>query len=271
MVLVLAEGAVIIGLGTAALGGVASLRSAEEVCRALFQDAMIRKAFGGGIIVAGFVGLTASVTATISAVQRHMQGTSVGTFNATGQSGIVELLDGRPYAITDAILLLPLLMPPLLTGIAAASLQRDVFGVYGSSLSVIVAHTITFGPLSYFIIVGTLGRLPAALYQAAVNLRIAPLKYVVGVLLPVLAMPVLMGGLLCFSFSLNDHSLARYVGGTFLNAGTLIADKQVSGMEPKYVCAVALVMVTTLLCLIAFAVMASLAPGYKRHTRWTDK
>jgi ABC-type spermidine/putrescine transport system permease subunit II len=107
-----------------------------------------------------------------------------------------------------------------------------------------VAHICAFAPLAYFLIRSSSERLSASAYLVATNLQISDRVYFHAVFLNGARSGLIVGLLLMCVFSFNDSLLARYVGGFDRTLAILIADQQVSSLDPSLYLLLALTMLS---------------------------
>ncbi len=110
------------------------------------------------------------------------------------------------------VLILPILIPPLIMGVALLGLLSRL-GLQGELYSVIIAHTLVFTAPAMAIIQLRLAQMPPALEEAAWDLGATELQAVWRVTLR-WALPGIGGGwLLAFTFSFDEFIIAWFVAG----------------------------------------------------------
>ena len=110
------------------------------------------------------------------------------------------------------ILVLPILIPPLILGVALLGLLSRL-GLQGELYSVIIAHTLVFTAPAMAIIQLRLAQMPPALEEAAWDLGATELQAVWRVVVR-WALPGIGGGwLLAFTFSFDEFIIAWFVAG----------------------------------------------------------
>lgn len=205
----------------ALIGGV--LRGAWPVGQAwssLTNDSDVLPALKTSLIVSCWASVAGTALALVSALSKHLR---------------QSLMHGsRLVSAGELVLLVPLIVPPILAGQVGGHLQNVFFSTGGSQWSLMVAYTLVYGSLAYFVISGSLGVLPANVYLVARNLDVGRAAYLGRIFLFALWPAIAAGALLIFAFSINDPILATYLGGADKLLGGLITEKQVSGVTSAF-------------------------------------
>ena len=112
----------------------------------------------------------------------------------------------------SVLLVLPILIPPLILGVAFLGLLSRI-GLQGQLLSVILTHMVVAIAPAMAVIQLRLGQMPSALEEAAWDLGATELQTLYKVVLP-FALPGIAGGwLLAFTFSFDEFIIAWFVSG----------------------------------------------------------
>jgi spermidine/putrescine transport system permease protein len=112
----------------------------------------------------------------------------------------------------SVLLVLPILIPPLILGVAFLGLLSRI-GLQGQLLSVILTHMVVVMAPAMAVIQLRLGQMPKALEEAAWDLGATELQTLYKVVLP-FALPGIAGGwLLAFTFSFDEFIIAWFVSG----------------------------------------------------------
>lgn len=112
----------------------------------------------------------------------------------------------------SVLLVLPILIPPLILGVAFLGLLSRI-GLQGQLLSVILTHMVVVMAPAMAVIQLRLGQMPTALEEAAWDLGATELQTLYKVVLP-FALPGIAGGwLLAFTFSFDEFIIAWFVSG----------------------------------------------------------
>lgn len=118
----------------------------------------------------------------------------------------------------NALLLSPLMVPALVTGVALYQFSLAFWDATGSSLGGTIAGLIlghlTFGiPFVARAMLAGHARFDYALEEAAFNLGATPLQTFRRVTVPVLRPSIISGGIFAFVMSLDDVPIALFMGG----------------------------------------------------------
>jgi putative spermidine/putrescine transport system permease protein/spermidine/putrescine transport system permease protein len=247
----------ILGIFYLALGGLEGAFPTIKPFLSFLTDDELKHAFLLSLLIGAVAAIVSAVLSVFSLFARHIRdnlslAVEVGGRMSTGYYML---------AAANAALLMLLVIPPLLAGIAANAFQGRVLHYFGSTHSIIAVHIIAYSPIAFFVAAGGLARLSPTGYLVARNLGVSLSTYFVKIFLRVCALPIIAGCFVLFAFSLNDHILARYVGGITQNLGILLANKQVAGLESKHFCAVAAMFVLTLGALVPIILALGLRRG----------
>jgi putative spermidine/putrescine transport system permease protein/spermidine/putrescine transport system permease protein len=232
----------IIGILYLALGGLEGAFPTIKPFLSFLTDDELKHAFLLSLLIGAVAAIVSAVLSVFSLFARHIRDNLSLAVEAGGRMNTGHYM----LAAANAGLLMLLVIPPLLAGIAANAFQGRVLHYFGSTHSIIAVHIIAYSPIAFFVAAGGLARLSPTGYLVARNLGVGLSTYFVKIFLRVCFLPIIAGCFVLFAFSLNDHILARYVGGITQNLGILVADKQVAGLESKHVCAVAAMFALTL-------------------------
>lgn len=200
--------------------------------------------------------LSALLLAVWIAIRVSLLGTSLAALSILARhikEGIDPRYDMRKATANDTILLIPLITPPFLGGIAAGAFQGRMMGLSGSDWSIVVLHTVVFGPLAYFVIMAGMKKLSSNSYRVSKNLGLNIRTYARNILWPACRSTIVISILLVFTFSLNESVMARYVGGFSQPFGVLIANKQVAALDLQHYWVVSLIFILSLVALWAFS------------------
>lgn len=112
----------------------------------------------------------------------------------------------------SVLLVLPVLIPPLILGVAFLGLLSRI-GLQGQLLSVILTHMVIITAPAMAVIQLRLGQMPSTLEEAAWDLGATELQTLWKVVLP-FALPGIAGGwLLAFTFSFDEFIVSWFVSG----------------------------------------------------------
>lgn len=161
-----------------------------------------------------------------------------------------DLESPRLRRIREVGLLLPILTPPILSGVYTGYSQGQFLGLFGSEITIIAAHVAIFGPLCYFAIMFGLNQLPEELSVAAVNLGVEETSFVSTVLVRNILGPLCVGALLVFGFSYNDTEIARHVGGFTKTLPVFLLEQRISSLQPQHYASIALTVIVTAVTMV---------------------
>ena len=151
--------------------------------------------------------------------------------------------------LTATILILPILIPPLILGVALLGLLSRL-GLHGELHSIIIAHTLLLTAPAMAIIQLRLAQMPPALEEAAWDLGANELQAVWRVVLP-WALPGIAGGwLLAFTFSFDEFIIAWFVSGFDQTLPVAIYNVMITSHDPSLNAIGTIVFVLLLLTLL---------------------
>jgi putative spermidine/putrescine transport system permease protein len=110
------------------------------------------------------------------------------------------------YAVVAA----PLVVPVVIVGVAAYSFFA-AFGLVGSRLSIILAHTAMAVPVMLTAVVASLAGFDRTLMRAAASLGAGPWRSVHTILLPLIAPGVVTGAIIAFIISFDEVVVASFL------------------------------------------------------------
>ena len=110
------------------------------------------------------------------------------------------------------IITLPMLVPPLILGIAFLGLLAR-FGLDGQFYSIVICHVVLVTAPAMAIIQLRLSQMPASLEEAAWNLGATEVQTLTRVVLPFAIQGIAGGWLLAFTFSFDEFIIAWFVSG----------------------------------------------------------
>jgi spermidine/putrescine transport system permease protein len=114
--------------------------------------------------------------------------------------------------LLSALLVLPILVPPLILGVAFLGLLSRL-GLQGQLYSVLIAHIIMVTAPAMAVIQLRLSQMPIALEEAAWNLGASEWQALWKVVLPFSLSGIAGGWLLAFTFSFDEFVIAWFVSG----------------------------------------------------------
>lgn len=186
-----------------------TLRWFEE----MVQDAAIRDALGNSLLIAAISTSVALVLGTLAAYVAHRYA-----------------FPGKRWL--QRIVLLPMVVPGIVTGIALLSLF-DFFGVLLSLWTIVIGH-ITFLIAVFFTSVfARLQRLGVQIERAAMDLGASETKAFFKAVLPNLKLTLVGASLLAFALSFDEIAVTFFLTGTSNTVPVLIYSMMRLGITPK--------------------------------------
>jgi spermidine/putrescine transport system permease protein len=159
----------------------------------LFEDGTLLEALRNSLIVSPLAATSACVLGFLAAYAIHR-------FRFRGRGAF------------SVLLVLPVLIPPLILGVAFLGLLSRI-GLQGQLLSVILTHSVVVTAPAMAVIQLRLGQMPSSLEEAAWDLGATEFQTLCKVVLP-FALPGIAGGwLLAFTFSFDEFIIAWFVSG----------------------------------------------------------
>ena len=107
--------------------------------------------------------------------------------------------------------LLPLFVPAIVIGMGLLPVMH-LTHLWGSDLSVVLAHTLVSMPISFIIILGALREFDLDLELAARGLGAGPVQSFFKVTVPLMVPSLVVSGLIAFVLSLNEFIIALFIG-----------------------------------------------------------
>lgn len=152
-------------------------------------------------------------------------------------------------AVLLGVLALPILIPPLILGVAFLGLLARIH-LNGTLLSIFLTHVVLVTAPALSVIQLRLSQMPRAIEEAAWDLGATELQTLTRVVLP-FAMPGILGGwLLAFTFSFDEFVIAWFVSGFDQTLPVAIYSILVAQIEPTLNAIGAIVFVISALILI---------------------
>jgi spermidine/putrescine transport system permease protein len=197
--------------------------------------------------------------------------TVAGTMAALALTG----MKGRLRAIFDMLVMIAVMIPGVVIGIAALIALVTVFGVINPWLEAVSGRQLSLGlgsliglhgmftmSLVVLLVRGRLESFDRAQIEASNDLGASPLGTFLQVTLPQIAPAVLAGFLLAFTFSFDDFIMAFFVAGSETTLPIYIFSSIRRGVTPEINAIGTMVMVASLTLLILAQVL--LRPGQSR-------
>lgn len=152
----------------------------------------------------------------------------LGAFAAVG----FHKFNFRFKGVLDSFFYIPTIVPAMLLGVSMLSLY-DIMGIPLSKVTIIIAHVTFCAPVAFNTIRVSLKGFDRSIEEAAVDLGCNQLQTITKVILPNIVPAMLSGGLLAFTFSLEDVMTTFFVAGPKDETISMyIFGQMKSGMKP---------------------------------------
>lgn len=159
----------------------------------LFSQGDVAKAFKNSMIV--------SSTSTVISVL-------LGTFGAVG----FYKFDFKFKNFLDSFFFIPTIVPAMLLGVSMLALY-DILGIPLSKATIIIAHVTFCTPVTFSTTKVALNGFDQSIEEAALDLGCNQFQAITKVIAPVIMPAMLSGGLLAFTFSIQDVLTTFFVAG----------------------------------------------------------
>ncbi|WP_181704983.1 ABC transporter permease [Chthonobacter rhizosphaerae] len=177
-------------------------------------------------------------------------GTIIGFFAAYA----LNRFDFPGKTVLLGIIALPILIPPLILGVAFLGLLARVH-LNGTLFSIFLTHVVLVTAPALSVIQLRLSQMPRQIEEAAWDLGATELQTLMRVVLP-FAVPGILGGwLLAFTFSFDEFIIAWFVSGFDQTLPVAIYSILVASMEPTLNAIGAIVFAISALVLIGIEVL----------------
>jgi spermidine/putrescine transport system permease protein len=166
--------------------------------QAMVADPKFARALTNSLIISGTVGLVSAV---------------VGTMAAMG----LARLEPRRAQVTGALLCLPLMVPPLVLGVALLSFYSRAHIPMGRQ-TVIMSHLLFTLPFVVLVVYARLRNFDFRVVESARDLGASPLRAFITVTLPIIRPTVVGAALIAMALSLDDFVITFFTisGGVTL-------------------------------------------------------
>jgi spermidine/putrescine transport system permease protein len=211
----------------------------------LFNDGALLLALKNSLIVSPLAATGASI---------------IGFFAAYAVNRFV--FAGR--TLLSVVLVLPILIPPLILGVAFLGLLSRL-GLQGQLYSVLVAHIVLVTAPAMAIIQLRLSQMPASIEEAAWDLGATELQALYRVVLPFALSGIAGGWLLAFTFSFDEFVIAWFVSGFDPTLPVAIYSYIVGSADPSLNAIASIIFVLS--GLVLFGVELLLIPLLMRRPR----
>ena len=117
----------------------------------------------------------------------------------------------RGGLVLATMLMLPIFVPAVIIGMQSLSFAYQI-GIWGTHLSIGIAHALWATPLAYLVLLSGLRRIDVELEEAAASLGAGPWARFRAVLWPLLAPSVMAASIIAYIISLNEFIMALFLG-----------------------------------------------------------
>ncbi|GGE15438.1 spermidine/putrescine ABC transporter permease [Primorskyibacter flagellatus] len=179
-----------------------------------FSDPQFTNAFRNSMIVTGAVGVTSTLTGTLAALA-------------------LAKLPPRLATATAAALSLPVMVPPLLLGVALLTFYSTWIGLPLGLPAVILSHLVFTQPLVMLMISARMASFDHAAVEAARDLGASPIQSFFHVTLPMIGPSITGGTLIAMALSLDDFLVTFFTIGGGMTLPTLMWGMLRKGIDPS--------------------------------------
>jgi ABC-type spermidine/putrescine transport system permease subunit II len=117
----------------------------------------------------------------------------------------------RGDVVVATLLMLPIFVPAVIIGMQSLSFSYQI-GLWGTHLSIGIAHALWATPLAYMVLVSGLRRVGSDLAEAAASLGANPWAAFRYVLWPLIVPSVMAAAVIAYIISLNEFIMALFLG-----------------------------------------------------------
>ena len=158
----------------------------------------------------------------------------------------------RWRGVVTPVILLPLFVPAVVLGIGSLAFHRAI-GIWGTSLSLAVAHSLWALPLVFLVLRSTLARVDRSVEEAAAGLGAHPLRVFWEVTLPLAAPGLVVGLLFAFIISVNEFIMSLFLATPRTRTLPVVIWPQIRYLLTPIVAAASSVVILTTLAILAVA------------------
>ena len=159
----------------------------------------------------------------------------------------------------EALIYLPFLLPPIVTGLALL-VTSSALGIGRGLFTIIVGHTIFVLAVAYRLVLTRLHALPPSLVEASFDLGASRWQTLRYVLLPHLASAIVTGAVLALTLSFDETLISTFVAGDQMTLPLRLWAMMRVGFTPEINALVTVVLVTSIA--LAMLVARRLKPAW---------
>ena len=168
-------------------------------------------------------------------------GTASTVFGTLAVFGLMQLSASRATA-TMVLLMLPVMLPPLVLGIALLSFFSGL-GIRFGLHTVILGHLVITQPFVILIVYARLSRLSPAFIESARDLGATPFAAFRTVVLPIMRPTIIGAAMITMALSLDDFLITFFTIGGDNTLPTMLWGMLRKGLDPR-INAVALILIS---------------------------
>ncbi len=167
---------------------------------------------------------------------------------------VLNRFNFRGKALIAIMLIIPILIPPLILGIAFLGLLSRI-NLHGHLYSILIAHIVILIPPSLAVISLRLAQMPESIEEASWDLGATEWQTIWRVVLP-WALPGIAGGwLLAFNFSFDEFAIAWFVSGFDRTLPVSIFNYMAAHLDPSLNAIGSIIFVVSVLLLVGVEVL----------------
>jgi ABC-type spermidine/putrescine transport system permease subunit II len=159
----------------------------------------------------------------------------------------------RWKAAVGTAIMFPLFVPSVVLGIGSLTFHRTI-GLWGTSVSVAVGHSLWAIPLVFVVLKSTLAGIDRSVEEAAAGLGAGPLRVFWEVTLPLIASGVIVALLFAFIISVNELIIALFLSTPRTKTLPVAIWPQIRYLLTPIVAAASSVIIVITLVILAIAV-----------------
>jgi ABC-type spermidine/putrescine transport system permease subunit II len=156
-------------------------------------------------------------------------------------------------AVVHMAIMLPLFVPSVILGIGSLSFHRAI-GLWGTPLSLAVAHSLWAIPLVFVVLKSTLTGVDRSVEEAAAGLGANPLRVFWEVTLPLIAPGVFVAVLFAFLISVNEFVMSLFLSTPRMRTLPVAIWPQIQYLLTPIVAAASSVMIAITLVILGVTV-----------------
>lgn len=161
---------------------------------------------------------------------------------------------GWARQVMQALIFLPFLLPPVITGLALLIFFRDVDLGRGYATT-IIGHVVFILPIVYRTILVRLRSVPRSIVEASLDLGASGFRTFVEVVLPQIKGALILGGILAFAVSFDETLITLFVSGSVTTLPIRLWAMMRVGLVPEINALATLVLLLAAIATVAIALL----------------